>query len=159
MHSIHYYSSLTVLIVGVDIVCRAHNLCYTCEKQVLFYFIPFMSFVNLVIVFCLECSCQYYVRTHMQRSRPVGYLACEQRHINVLISDSISVWLNTPPLVTPGANVFFTSNSKQTRSVFTSIENYNSSSIYWKSHSSSLPFDNHSAWKGKMSYSDPVETS
>ncbi len=85
------------------------------------------------------------------------------RPINVPIwgSDSISDCLNAPPLMSCGASqskVFFTSNSKQTKSVFTSIENDNSSSMYLKNISSSLPFDNHSL-KGKNVCSDPVETS
>ena len=149
MHSILLFQSSHYHCRSGHIACREHKPNYICEKQVLVYFIPFMSFVNLVIVFCLERFCQCWVRTRTHRSRPIGYLAWlyievglqatrparKCRHINVPIwgSDSISDWLNAPPLMTCGAfqsNVFFTS-SKQTRFVFTSIENCNSSLMYF----------------------------
>ena len=61
--------------------------------------------------------------------------------------DCISDWVNAPPVMCCGtsqSNIFFTSNSKQINSVFTSIKNDNNSYMNLKNLSSSLPFDNHS---------------
>jgi hypothetical protein len=75
-------------------------------------------------------------------------------------SDSISDWLNAPPLMTCGASQSsFIHLKQQANKLFLHpIENNNSSSMYLKNLSSSLPFDYHSKGKGKMSCPDPTET-
>jgi hypothetical protein len=78
IHSILLFKSSCSHCRSGHIVCSAHKLCYTCEKQVFVYLIPFTSSVNLVIVFCLERSCQCWVRKRKHRSRPIGYLVCAQ---------------------------------------------------------------------------------
>ena len=44
------FQSFTILIIGVDMLFA--------ESTTYVYFIPFVSLVNLVIVFCSERSCQ-----------------------------------------------------------------------------------------------------